>query len=834
MKTLLKQITGAIAIFAFAATAFAATPNDSSSFNTMYVTDKALSNNNWTNAVTISEGELLSFELHYYLAEGVSATDMRFSMENLNQKTFSAGHTETVTGKITASNLSQANGSTQVTFADNVKLDLYNVSWQKYPCKSVGCETSLVDSYSKVITSNGMSIGNVSGDDSHYTGNVIVSYKVTKTSTPSPDTDADVTTTNPSNIDEDSARLNGSLDINDWNNADVYFKWGTSSSNLNNTTAKVSKNSDGSFNKTISGLSDDTTYYYRAYAKNPSTGEVVYGSLKNFRTDDDGGSSSNDGDVTTRTPSNIDEDSARLNGEWEGDDNTDVWFAFSRTDSTPSCSDSSQKVGETDVDDNETFSETVSNLRDNTTYYYRACGEDSDGSIVSGSIKQFTTDEEDDDDNNSDDVDVTTNSPSNIDEDSARLNGEMDGDDNVDVWFAFSRTDSTPSCNVSSQRVGKTDADDGDDFSETVTNLVANTKYYYRACAEDNDGSIVSGSIRNFVTDEDDDNSNPSGDDLSTVTNVASNITTTSARLNSIILGEGNATCYFQYGRTTSLGLTSPLVAVDLDDDSTCSSVRTGLASNSTYYFRSVLIQDGNVEYGTIRSFRTNRFITGGPTPVPTNPTPTNTNTTVTIVNQNVDVTEEGLSLTKWVSAEDDARFDDETTATPGETVYYKVRVTNTSGEDLNNVVVTDRIPFELELSEDRSLDDDDDKRLTWVINLDEGESRTFITEMRLREDVREGDTISSFATAEAEDDDFFVNSNDVIIDVERSSTVTAGQGANLFGAGFLPTTLFGWLVLLLVILAIAYFISRILVSRNENQRVLAELAAARAARNNG
>jgi len=100
------------------------------------------------------------------------------------------------------------------------------------------------------------------------------------------------------------------------------------------------------------------------------------------------------------------------------------------------------KVGATNVDDGELFAETVSNLQDNTKYYFRACGEDSDGSIESGSIRNFTTDEEDDDDNDSDDVDATTNSASNVDEDSARLNGRMRGDDNVDVWFAFSRTDS--------------------------------------------------------------------------------------------------------------------------------------------------------------------------------------------------------------------------------------------------------------------------------------------------------------------------------------------------------------------------------------------------------
>jgi len=371
-----------------------------------------------------------------------------------------------------------------------------------------------------------------------------------------------------------------------------------------------------------------------------------------------------------------------------------------------------------------------------------------------------------------------------------------------------------------------------------VTGLSANTTYYFRACAEDNDGSIESGSIREFTTDEDEDDNN-NDVDASTVTNVASAIGTNSAQLNAIVLGEDNAVCYFQYGRTTSLGLTSPRVAVDLDSRNSCSSFRTGLVANTTYYYRSVLVQDGESNFGSIRSFRTNaNNVVVNPRPpvtpvTPNNPTPVDTDTTITIVNQNVEGgNEDGLELTKWVSAEDDARFSDETEVEPGETVYYKVRVTNDTGVDLDDVVITDRIPFYLELSEDRSIDDEDDKRITWVVDLRDGQSRTFITEMRLREDAREGDVIESYASAEA--DNFDVDSNDVLIEVEDRNVVSGSQAGFLFGAGFFPDTMFGWLLLLLIVLAIAYFISRILVSKNENARVLAELHAARAAQNNG
>ena len=432
-------------------------------------------------------------------------------------------------------------------------------------------------------------------------------------------------------------------------------------------------------------------------------------------------------------------------------------------------------------------------------------------------------------DNDADDIDVDTRSATDIDEDSARLNGEMNGDDDIDVWFAFDENDSTPSCSNSSQRVGFDTVDDGDKFSHKVYGLDEDETYYYRACARDADDKIVSGDRERFTTEEeDDDNNNDDDVEIRAITNVASSIGTNSARLNGIVTGEGDATCYFQYGRTTTFGLTSAGVAIDLDRETTCSSFRTGLASNSLYYYRLVVRHDGDYYYGATRAFRTDAVATNN------NPTVTNTNTTVTIVNNEV---AEELDVTKWVSAETDPRFDVYTQAMPGETVYYKVRVENNTDEDLENIVVIDRIPFYLELDEDRGTDDDDDKQVRWVINLDRGESRTFITQMRVREDARFGDVIVSYASAEA--DDYSANSNDVEIEIDNGDAfvdddeVIGGQAGFLFGASIFPNTLIGWLLLILLILAIAYMISRIIAARNENARVLAELQAAKAARDN-
>jgi uncharacterized repeat protein (TIGR01451 family) len=214
---------------------------------------------------------------------------------------------------------------------------------------------------------------------------------------------------------------------------------------------------------------------------------------------------------------------------------------------------------------------------------------------------------------------------------------------------------------------------------------------------------------------------------------------------------------------------------------------------------------------GQIRSFRTNSVVIVTPG-TPNNPTPS---------------APAELDVIKWVSAETDPEFDVYTEAARGEAVFYRVRVENNTNETIEDITVVDQIPYYLELDAPRSLDDDSEKEVTWYVDsLKPNRSRTFITEMRVREDASTGDEIYSYATISY--DDTTINSNDVVIEVEGAFDdlyeEDENQAASIFGAGFLPNTLFGWLALIIAILIIAFLLSRILFTRNENQRILEEL----------
>jgi hypothetical protein len=77
-----------------------------------------------------------------------------------------------------------------------------------------------------------------------------------------------ISTSTPTNIDDQSAQLNGSLNnLEGEASLDVYFEWGTDTG-YGNTTTNQTLSSPSTFNSTISSFSPKTTYHYRAVATN--------------------------------------------------------------------------------------------------------------------------------------------------------------------------------------------------------------------------------------------------------------------------------------------------------------------------------------------------------------------------------------------------------------------------------------------------------------------------------------------------------------------------------------------------------------------------------------
>lgn len=354
-----------------------------------------------------------------------------------------------------------------------------------------------------------------------------------------------------------SAILQGDVSINPPGTpTNVWFEWGTgTTAPFGNTTSQQTFTSSSAFSQPISGLSANTTYYYRAIASNSAFG-TSYGATFSFITPAVcgqvnqnqgtiyyvGGSPSNawgnmvfgNGSynygtygtnyvypptcincggttytntygsqpvVNTYSP-NAQGGYAVLNGYVDPNGNQNIvrWFEWGANQY--SLSNKTNKINQSYAG---TFSDTIINLVQNTTYYYRAAAQGNSGTTY-GQVMSFTTGTN----INLGGVNtggagipqttVVTSLPSSVNQTSARLNGLVRLDNNnasTNGWFEWGTTNllgnTTETKNVGSSAYGT--------FNQDLNNLLNNTTYYYRAVAQNQYGTFR-GDIVSFSTRE--------------------------------------------------------------------------------------------------------------------------------------------------------------------------------------------------------------------------------------------------------------------------------------------------------------------------------------------
>jgi len=251
------------------------------------------------------------------------------------------------------------------------------------------------------------------------------------------DDDPEADTDDADDVEDNSAELNGSVDMNDFSNGVVFFVYGEDEDQVDDIAddydtysdidedgddlqkVKVDSDLDGDddYNYDISGLDDDTDYYYAIcveYEDEDDDDVITCGSTEEFTTDDNRSSSDDEPDVETGNASNIDEDSARIHGsidmndfnnglvffvygedENQVDDIADDYDTYSEIDED---GDDLQKIKvESDLDgDNADFYASFNGLDDDTDIYYALCvefeDENDDEVIICGDTEDFTTD----------------------------------------------------------------------------------------------------------------------------------------------------------------------------------------------------------------------------------------------------------------------------------------------------------------------------------------------------------------------------------------------------------------------------------------------------------
>lgn len=248
--------------------------------------------------------------------------------------------------------------------------------------------------------------------------------------------------------------------------------------------------------------------------------------------------------VETRDARDIEDDSAELRGFVDMNDaeNGIVFFVYGQDESRirdverdfddfrdveddEDSDDFEVERVETNFDGRDSFQEDVSGLEEDEEYFFVLCVEYEDNNrdrLECGNVEDFDTDDDNGSNNNNDEEpDVETVSAIDIDENSARLRGDVDMNDfdNGRVFFVWGEDEDEIEDTEREDRFNDID-EDGDDiqtqsvqtnfngngtFSLNVFNLDDDTNHYFRICVEytddDNDDALECGNVEDFETD---------------------------------------------------------------------------------------------------------------------------------------------------------------------------------------------------------------------------------------------------------------------------------------------------------------------------------------------
>jgi hypothetical protein len=352
--------------------------------------------------------------------------------------------------------------------------------------------------------------------------------------------------------------------------------WSTSTSPDINDNTTSSGTGAGAFTSNLTGLSPNTTYYYRAYATNAAG--TSYGNELSFTTPFAMPT------VTTTAISGVTTSAAQSGGDVtdDGGDGSVARGVCWNTSGSPTVADSTTSDGS----GSGTFTSALTGLSPNTTYYVRAYATNGAGTSY-GNEMNFTT--------SIAMPSVTTTAVSGVTSGSAQSGGNVtdDGGDGSVARGVCWNTTGSPT-------VADSKADNGTGsgaFASTVSGLSPNTTYYVRAYATNGAGTVY-GNELTFTT--------PIA--LPSLTTTAiSGITTNGAQSGGNVTNDGGdgsvarGICWNTSG--------SPTIADDKTDDGTgagsYTSTLSDLSPNTTYYVRAYATNGAGTQYGNELSFST-------------------------------------------------------------------------------------------------------------------------------------------------------------------------------------------------------------------------------------
>ncbi len=409
---------------------------------------------------------------------------------------------------------------------------------------------------------------------------------------------------------------------------------------------------------------------------------------------------------------------------------------------------------------------------------------------------------------------VTTNNATNVWERSAQLNGFVSAN-NESSTVAYFRWGTTQS--MENQTSSFNTGTNGTSLTATITNLSPGTTYYFQASAYNASSGRVFGQTLTFTTPGTAQTwYNVSNQTFnSAITGVATRVARTSAQLNGIALTSSIATNgYFEWGTTRSLGNVTSHQFLGSSDRMNFSEGLSSLDAGVTYYYRAVIINNAGTFRGDIMSFSTPSQQTVVYVPSIAVAAP-------------VEVAQQTVTYGR------PAYLDLIIEKTEGDTIKgtdttFRVTYRNVTNKTLQNVLIKVTIPEELMFqSASRGTYAQENKTLTLKMgDLARGEEGTFAILARTLDTAQVDKVIAVNASGvytlpPAKN---VVNAQEEVTAYVLStiregrfvSTLPTVSSVGLFSGVFLPTTLLGWLFLLVVLFIFIILIRNLMVSYQE------------------
>ncbi len=288
------------------------------------------------------------------------------------------------------------------------------------------------------------------------------------------------------NITSTSVRLRGNCTLMNGAQlaeAGILLKLHDSNVSLTNND-KHSSGTYTNFQADFTNLYSNSTYYYRAYAKDKE-GIVYYGEVMSFKTLPTASIS-----VTTGSAESITATSVKLSVNCtlnNGAQLAEAGILVKLQNSNVSLTNYDKHSSGTYTN----FTTTFTNLSSNSTYYYRAYAKDKEGNVYYGEVKSFKT--------LTASISVTTGAAENITYTSVRVRGYCtlnNGAQLAEAGILLKLQNS----NVSLTNYDLYWYGTYTNFYVDFTDLSSNSTYYYRAYAKDKEGNVYYGDVKSFKT----------------------------------------------------------------------------------------------------------------------------------------------------------------------------------------------------------------------------------------------------------------------------------------------------------------------------------------------